>query len=120
MADLGNERTLFIVNADQDEEYSQWYRSVHIPELLATIPGFVSGQLFELSPTQLTAAGPDLRRFVAVYEIEGDPAAVITPLRDARSQGRLSSAPSSARSTSTSAFFAPVMPRLASAAASVS
>ena len=114
MSDLTGERHLFLVNGEQDEGYSQWWRTVHIPEVVAHVPGIVSGQVFQLSAVKVAARGTDLRQHLAVYEIEGDPAAVIAALYEARDDGKLSPAPAVGRLESTSAVFEPVTAKLLS------
>ncbi|GAA3392566.1 hypothetical protein [Cryptosporangium minutisporangium] len=60
---------------EQEEEYNTWYNQVHLAELLE-IPGIVAA-------TRYWAADgtADLtHRYVALYEVEGDPAAVFGEL----------------------------------------
>ena len=55
----------------REEEFRSWYRNIHMPDLLET-PGIVRARFFEsLDPDSGEA------RFLAVYEIEGDPEAVV-------------------------------------------
>lgn len=51
--------------------FDEWYDTVHIPQVVAVIPGVVSGQRFVLSPTQLGGGvkeGP--RRRLTMYQVE--------------------------------------------------
>ena len=114
MSDLNSERHLFLVNSEHDEGFSQWWQTVHIPEVVANVPGIVAGQIFQLSPVQVSAKGTELRRYLAVYEIEGDPAAAIAALHQVRDQGGLSPSPSAGRTWSTSAVFQPITAKLTS------
>jgi hypothetical protein len=64
-------------SADQEDEYNSWYDEVHLKELLE-IPGIVGATRYRLSD----AAGPapTEHRYLALYEVEGDPAAVLAEL----------------------------------------
>jgi hypothetical protein len=115
MTNRDGERHLFLVNSEHDLGFSQWWQTVHIPEVVALVPGIVAGQIFQLSPVQVSARGTELRRYLAVYEIEGDPAAAIAALHEIRDEGGLSPSPSAGRIGSTSAVFQPITARLTSA-----
>ena len=52
------------VSADREDEYNEWYSSVHIPEILA-VPGFTAARRYKV----IGADGPV---YVAVYDIEAD------------------------------------------------
>ena len=55
------------------EEFSKFYSTVHVPEVLANNPGFVRGTRYELLyPDPRGDFGP---RWLAVYEMDGDAAA---------------------------------------------
>jgi hypothetical protein len=62
---------------EQEEEYNTWYNGVHLKDLLA-IPGVVGATRYKL--TQSPGAAAPEHRYVALYQIEGDPAAVLTEL----------------------------------------
>lgn len=111
MSDLSTDRYLLLVNSEQNEEFHEWWRTVHIPEVVAKVPGIISGQVFRLSPVRVSATDTDLRQYLAVYEIDGDPAGVVSALHKAHDDGELSPAPAG-RGTSTSAVFEPVIARL--------
>ena len=61
-----------------DEEFNRWY-DAHLGEILA-VPGFVSAQRFRLDPVVSDTAAPAPFRYLALYEIDGDPAAAIAEL----------------------------------------
>ncbi|MCU1459480.1 MAG: hypothetical protein JWL73_3572 [Actinomycetia bacterium] len=52
----------------RDDEYNNWYDSVHIPEILALEP-FTSAQRFRVSENQIF---PQTHKYVALYNFEGD------------------------------------------------
>src|SRR5579875_2478485 len=51
----------------REDEFNAWYDEVHLPQVVQ-VPGIVSGRRFELAP-----GGRNDTRFLAVYDIEGDP-----------------------------------------------
>ena len=59
----------------KDEELNRWYDEVHLPEILQ-IPGFVAGRRYEIAP----ASPGSTHRYLAVYEIDGDPAKALKEL----------------------------------------
>ena len=85
------ERSVLLVMSNpvegREEEYHEWYENTHIGEVL-WVPGIVSGQRFELVAEK---GQPETRRFLVLYEVEGDPQAVFDALnaaRDERQQSR--------------------------------
>ena len=68
----------------RDDEYSNWYETIHMQEVLA-LPGFVSAQRF--APAQPPQDSP--ARYMAVYEIEGDADAAMSGLMNAVRGGTL-------------------------------
>lgn len=91
-----SERHLLIVTGDvvaEDvDEYNRWVSEVHIPEILG-LPGFVAGQRFRHSPTQLSSNRAELLPYVNVFEIEGDPASARDAMLQAQAEGRLTPYP---------------------------
>ncbi|MBM3225710.1 MAG: hypothetical protein FJZ47_18185 [Candidatus Tectomicrobia bacterium] len=55
------------------EEFSKFYSTVHVPEVLANNPGFVRGTRYEL--VQPDPRGGVAPRWLAVYEMDGEAAA---------------------------------------------
>lgn len=57
----------------QEDAFNKWYDEIHLPQVVARIPGVVSAQRFRLSRAQLVAADEvPQRRYVTVYELETD------------------------------------------------
>jgi hypothetical protein len=52
----------------RDDEFNEWYDSVHIPEILALGP-FTSAQRFRVAENQVF---PQTHQYVALYEFDGD------------------------------------------------
>jgi hypothetical protein len=57
-----------------DEEFEAWY-DAHLLEMLS-IPGFLSAQRFRIDPEVVAEGGPAGFRFAALFEFDGDPAAM--------------------------------------------
>jgi hypothetical protein len=62
-----------------EDEFNAWY-DAHLPEILA-IPGFVSAQRYRLDPVVVDDDVPVRYRFMALYEIEGDPDRLLEEMR---------------------------------------
>ena len=75
--------------AGKESEFNDWYTNVHIREIVE-IPGFVSAQRFELADAQSGPAGA--HRYLAIYEVEGDPGAALEALKAARPDLQMSDA----------------------------
>ena len=58
----------------REDEYHEWYDRVHLADVL-DVPGVVSAARFA------PAAGSDEPRFLALYEVEGDPTLVVSELQ---------------------------------------
>lgn len=60
----------------REDEYNQWYDEVHVPDVMA-VPGVKGAQRYQLAPSDSQGGGaPPAHRYLAVYEIDGDPAGV--------------------------------------------
>jgi len=72
-----SETTSFVVlsnaAAGRAVELRAWYEGVHLPDARA-IPGVASAALYERQPVE--GMPPCAHTFMAVYELDGDPAAV--------------------------------------------
>jgi hypothetical protein len=72
----------------RDEEFNDWYDSVHIPEILALEP-FRSAQRFRVADDQ---AFPQTHRYVALYQFDGDAGVALKTLTAAAGGFRMSDA----------------------------
>ena len=61
-----------------EEEFNVWY-DAHLPEILS-IPGFVSAQRYRLEPVVVDKDAAVRYRYMALYEIEGDPDQVVAEM----------------------------------------
>lgn len=62
-----------------ESEYNDWYDHRHLHDV-ARVPGVLSAQRFEMVGAEAALGGP-LTRFLAIYEIEGDPSGFVGELR---------------------------------------
>lgn len=66
---------------DLDEaEFNAWY-DAHLPEILS-IPGFVSAQRYRLEPVVVDEDAGVQYRYLALYEIERDPQALLAAMAE--------------------------------------
>lgn len=80
----------------QDEAFNQWYDTEHVPEVL-DVPGVVAAQRYDLAeitvpegedlPAQLP---PPTHRYLAVYELDREPEAVLKEFLARVMSGKLS------------------------------
>ncbi len=63
-----------------DEEFNRWYDEIHMKEVIET-PGFVGCERFELGEGQMDSEERK-HRYLAIYDIEGDPAAALKTLQE--------------------------------------
>ena len=99
--------------AGRDDELNEWYDNEHIPQVLA-LPGFVSAQRFRLGDGQV---GPELspqghHRYLALYEIEIDPAEALRVLGEEVDSGRMGVSPALDLSSTAQWTFEPIGPRV--------
>jgi len=76
----------------EEDEYNKWYDETHLPDVVA-VPGVVSGRRLQLAEVAGVGEGAT-HKYLAFYEIDGDPAAVMAEIgaRVANGQMFLSSA----------------------------
>lgn len=73
----------------KEDEFNDWYSNIHIQEI-CQIPGFKSAQRFALGDAQMGPTGQ--HQYLAIYEIDGDPAAALEALKAARPDLNMSAA----------------------------
>ena len=62
-----------------EDDFNDWY-DAHLPEILS-IPGFVSAQRYRLDPVVVDDDAAVSYRYMALYEIEGDPEQLLIEMR---------------------------------------
>lgn len=72
--------------AGREAEFEQWYRDVHVPDLLA-IPGVRSAQRYALDDVSSNDGAP--HRHLAVYEVDGDAEQIMTDLATRFAEGSI-------------------------------
>lgn len=73
-----------------EAEFNAWYDHTHIPQLIKHASGIVTAQRYRLASTQARDDGTALP-YLAIYQIDGDPAGVLRDLGEA--QGELTMSP---------------------------
>jgi hypothetical protein len=68
---------------EQEAEYNAWYNEVHLKELME-VPGIVGATRYKLAEGASPAQSE--HRYLALYEVDGDPATVMAEL-GSRSSG---------------------------------
>jgi hypothetical protein len=87
----------------REAEFNEWYDQTHIPQLLKHVPGLVSAQRFRLESTQLP------HRYLAIYEVDGDPDDVIKDLGARGADGSVERSPLLQRDPAPIALFVSAM-----------
>ncbi|MGW1029473.1 hypothetical protein ACWD4J_38315 [Streptomyces sp. NPDC002577] len=67
----------------RDEEFNEWYDKVHLPDLLS-IPGVTAATRYRV---QTRDGEIPEHRYLTIYELEGDPEAVLQELRSRSASG---------------------------------
>lgn len=71
----------------REAEFDDWYTEQHLADVLA-LPGFASAQRFRMSSVQRDAAAAAYPyRYLASYELSGDPRAALDALAAAVADG---------------------------------
>ena len=68
----------------KEAEFNEWYNKQHIPDVL-NVPGFVSGQRFQIADAQMGREAGKGYKYLAIYEIETDDLA--GTLKELRARG---------------------------------
>ncbi len=100
--------TLFLAfsnpaDPDKEAEFNEWYEHTHIPQLLEHVPGLVSAQRFRLESAQLP------HRYLAIYEVDGEPDAVMKDLGARGADGSVERSPLLQRDPAPIALFVSAM-----------
>ncbi|CAB4365717.1 MAG: hypothetical protein F2681_17250 [Actinobacteria bacterium] len=75
----GNKQFLVFSNAvaGKEAEYNDWYDNVHMPDVLK-VPGVCGAKRYEVAQLDPNTAPP--HKYLAVYELDGEPADVMAGL----------------------------------------
>lgn len=75
------------VDESREQEFNDWYETVHLPEVLAT-PGMVSARRYKMRETEIgRATGLPPQKYLIVYEMNDDPDAVMKRIMEAHASG---------------------------------
>ena len=75
----------------RDDEFNEWYDSVHIPELLA-VPGMLSAQRYDLRDAEIygmEGGNAPEHRYAIIYEMEGDVDAILNQIQKSVVAGQI-------------------------------
>lgn len=104
------ERTIQVVFSSplpgKDDEYNEWYDNTHVPEVLA-IPGVLSAQRYDLRPLAREQGKTPEFRYLAIYEMEGDPDEIMGKIGAAVRSGEIFMSDSFDRTAARLAFWTP-------------
>jgi hypothetical protein len=89
---MANKLFLVLSNpvAGREDEYNKWYDEVHLRDVCA-VPGVVGAQRYEQNtpPAEGEAPPPPPQRYLAVYELDGDPVALMKEFGERVADGRM-------------------------------
>lgn len=95
------DHSAFVVRTEavegREDEFNYWYDNQHVPDLLS-VPGIVAVQRFRHHRTQRPGRSAPSHRYVAVWEIAGDPATVFRDMDELIASG-IPISPAMARDT---------------------
>ena len=75
------------VSPDRETDFNDWYDNVHVPQVLANVPGITGASRFVISDASPVRPA---HRYLAVYDIEADePGDVVRSLGEAVAAGKL-------------------------------
>lgn len=84
------EKSILVIQTNavsgRDVEFNEWYDSIHLDDVLG-LPGVVAAQRFRFMMPRDANAPPPQYRYLALYEIEGDPATTVAALDEAIANG---------------------------------
>ncbi|MFI6753805.1 hypothetical protein ACIBF4_02195 [Rhodococcus coprophilus] len=74
----------------EEAEFNRWYDEVHIPQLVARVPGVHAARRYRYAADQFEGATPPSNRYLTLYEIDAnDVAGTIAEISKALSDGSL-------------------------------
>jgi hypothetical protein len=90
------EQHIYFVQTDpvgnREDEYNEWYTERHLADVL-DVPGFVAAQRYMIAGRYPDSREPQGRRYMAIYEIQGDAQRAIDSLGAVRRSGQMHISP---------------------------
>jgi hypothetical protein len=72
----------------EEDEYNRWYDDVHLPDVVA-VDGVVAGQRYEHVPVESEGGARPTHRYLAIYELDGDPNTVLKTFTEQVASGQM-------------------------------
>jgi hypothetical protein len=95
-----------------EDEFNDWYDEVHLPEVQA-VPGIRSAQRLVLGPERRPLGDNEpLPRYLAIYEIDGDPEDVFAEIARRQESGEMTTSTTIDRPAIVQAVWHPRAPKL--------
>jgi hypothetical protein len=119
---MAGENLLLVLSnptADQDAAFNAWYEEVHVHEVVA-VPGVVAARRYDLLSLPVpevegvSPPPPPAHRYLALYEVEGDPAEVQAEFVRQVTSGEMTLHPALDMSTLSMGMWTPRGPRVTS------
>ena len=98
----------------REDEFNEWYDTVHLPEVLAT-PGMRTAQRFKIRETDIThnsVMPKPAHRYLLVYEMEGDVDEIMGKIQEAALSGAVQMSDSLDLMNVSMSFWAPLGPKV--------
>jgi hypothetical protein len=113
------ERMFFVFSnptEGNDAEYNQWYDNTHLGEVVA-VPNVTAAQRYTLDEIELPEAegGPapaPAHRYLAIYEVDGDPEVVMKDFMGRMAGGDMTVSPTLDMASVSMGFWSPRGPRI--------
>ncbi|MCW2620831.1 MAG: hypothetical protein JWL64_433 [Frankiales bacterium] len=112
-----SERLFFVFSnptEGQEREFNDWYDNTHLDEVLA-VPNISGAQRytldeFEMEESEHGTVPPPAHRYLAVYEVDGDPAVVMKDFTSRLTSGDMTLSPALDFASVSMGFWSPAGP----------
>lgn len=76
-----------------EDEFNEWYSGRHVHDILR-VPGIVSAQRYRVTRNRRVSGSgysgmPEPYQYLALYEVEADPEAILAGIEEARNAGQI-------------------------------
>jgi hypothetical protein len=91
----------------REDEFNDWYEREHIPDVLR-VKGIVAATRYEMNPLMPRSEAFPPARYLAIYELDGDPGEILGRLSQAGAAGEMRMTSAMASEHTTSFIFTPL------------